>query len=205
MSLEYEDKLAAIAEQLKKKAEPEPVTAREFISWFGAQRRGFWIVLEIRSALKKYKLVTQPDFESAYIDSPISFRPEPQEAPTEDKTQATSELFADPTYRIGKLEAANHAPVSVKPDALLVEAITLMLSKDYSQLPVMTTEREVKGMVSWESIGSRLALRKACKYVRDCMDAALVISADKSMFDTVGEIVAHQCVLIQNSEKVICE
>ena len=41
MSLEYEDNLAAIAEQLKNKVEPKPITAREFVSWFGAQRRGF--------------------------------------------------------------------------------------------------------------------------------------------------------------------
>ena len=37
-----------------------------------------------------------------------------------------------------------------------------MLAHDFSQLPVMTTSREVKGAVSWKTIGSRLALKKDC-------------------------------------------
>ena len=161
------------------------------------------IVASIRSVLDEHQLITQPDFESAYIDSYISFLPKPEETTTQDKAQTTPDSFADPTYRIGKLAAANNPPLSVKPDAHLSEAVHQMLSKDYSQLPVMTTEREVKGMISWTSIGSRLALHRPCEYVRDCMEGAHVISADTSMFAAVDAIVAHQYVLIQNSEKVI--
>ena len=70
------------------------------------------------------------------------------EAVGEQEIQSPAEMVVggsidDPTYWIGKLEAANHALVSVKPDAQLSEAITMMLSHDYSQLPVMTNERDV--------------------------------------------------------------
>lgn len=82
----------------------------------------------------------------------------------------TSPPSADPIYRVGGLAAANKPPLSVKPDAPLAEAITLMLGNRYSQLPVMTTDREVNGVVSWTSVGTRLALGKSGDYVRDLMD-----------------------------------
>jgi predicted transcriptional regulator len=69
----------------------------------------------------------------------------------------TDDLAAeDPTYRIGRLEAAKRRPVSVAPDASVERAVTIMLSKDFSQLPVMTSERCVKGVISWSTIGHRL-------------------------------------------------
>lgn len=52
--------------------------------------------------------------------------------------------YADPTYRIGKLASATRRPLSVSPDAKLDEVVTHMLTNDFSQLPVMTSRREVK-------------------------------------------------------------
>ncbi len=37
---------------------------------------------------------------------------------------------------------------------------------DYSQLPVMKNDREVSGVVTWDSIGRRLALGRECPHVR---------------------------------------
>src|SRR5208283_215868 len=54
-------------------------------------------------------------------------------------------IAADPTYRVGKLAAANRSPVSVKPDGSIAEATTLMLMNDFSQLPVMQSDVSVKG------------------------------------------------------------
>jgi CBS domain-containing protein len=34
----------------------------------------------------------------------------------------------------------------IPPDSLVEEAVTLMLANDFSQLPVMTSERDVKGI-----------------------------------------------------------
>ena len=59
---------------------------------------------------------------------------------------------ADPTYRISKLAAANKRPISVSPDTNKREAITHMLTNDFSQLPVMTSDREVKVVISWMSM-----------------------------------------------------
>ena len=78
-----------------------------------------------------------------------------------------------------------------------------MTVHDYSQLPVMTSEREVKGMISWTSLGSQLALGEECKYVRECMVAHKEISYDTYIFAAIDDIMANQYVLIRNSENII--
>lgn len=149
-------KLEAIDEQLKKGVVPQSETVRSFLLWFGAERRGFRVVTRIRRSLKKYKLTTIPDFEYAWIDGDISFRRADPDA--EDEKQE-GVAVADPIHRIGRLEAANRAPVQVNPQSTLKEAVTLMLANDFSQLPVMTSAREVKGIISWKTIGSRVGSR----------------------------------------------
>ncbi len=70
----------------------------------------------------------------------------------------------DPTFRIGSLPAANKNPVMVSQDDTIAKAVTLMLEHDFSQLPVMQGEREVKGVITWKSICSRLALASSPSY-----------------------------------------
>lgn len=201
--MDYNKKLTEIVNQIKKgRVRPSPVTARVFIEWFGAQRRSTWNVYFIRSALKKYRLVTKPDFDSVWIDSKISFELESDTTASQAET-STSDVFPDPTYRIGKLLSANSPPVSVTPDASLSEATHLMISHDYSQLPVMTNDRDVKGVITWASIGSRLALRKKCEFVRDCMVKHHEISSDIAVLSAIDDIVRHQYVLIRNVKNVV--
>ncbi len=200
--MDYNKKLTEIVNQIKKgRVRPTPVTARVFIEWFGAQRRSSWNVYFIRSALKKYHLVTKPDFDAVWIDSKITF--ELISDTTEQVETSTSDVFPDPTYRIGKLLSANSPPVSVTPDASLSEATHLMISHDYSQLPVMTNNRDVKGVITWASMGSRLALGKECKFVRDCMVKHHEISSDIAVLSAIDDIVRHQYVLIRNAENVV--
>ena len=107
-------------------------------------------------------------------------------------------------YRIGKLVSANKSLVSVKPDDTIDKAISLMLMHGYSQLPVMTSEREVKGIINWASLGSRLALGKGCKLVSDCMVSHKEISYDTYIFAAINDIISNRYVLIRNSANVIC-
>jgi predicted transcriptional regulator len=150
-------------------------------------------------------LKTEPDFEYAYIDSQISLVHVTKKKAGQVEEEVISDIYGAPTYRIGKLTSANRKPLSVKPDDLIAKAIALMIAHDYSQLPVMTSDREVKGIISWSSLGHQLALgKKECKHVRDCIIPHKEISADISMFAAVDDIIANQYVLIRNSEDVIC-
>jgi CBS domain-containing protein len=109
----------------------------------------------------------------------------------------------DPTYRISKLAAANNTPISVRPTTTKREAVTLMMANDFSQLPVMTTEREVKGVISWASIGPRLALGKDGDLVQDLMDAHSEVRADLSIFQAIPSIVQQGYVLVRGPDNRI--
>lgn len=206
------DRLKQIAEQLKGGQTPEPVTVRELLRWFRVERRGSYIVQWIRQALSEAKLTTKPDFEGSYIDSLIEFvlaeeetATQPAKPPQNAEVSAlpTAQVTADPTYRIGKLRSANTRPVAVNPNQTIIEAITIMLVNDFSQLPVMVGDRDVKGIISWTSIGRRIALSVKCTEVRECMEMPHVISADASLFDAINEIVTNQYVLIRDSANKI--
>lgn len=188
--------LTRIAEQLSKGVTPsEYVTVRKMLSWLDVSRRGTNVNWQIRRVLEQAGLETQPDFEWTYLDAWLRFIPVGSD---EDRETAST------IYRIDGLEAANHKPLSVKPDVKIRVATTIMLKNEYSQLPVMTSEREVKGAISWTSIGSRLVLGRECEFVRECMDSAQVIDADSSLFKAIGIITEHNYVLIRASDKTIC-
>jgi CBS domain-containing protein len=158
------------------------------------------------------KAETKPDFEGAYIDGLIEFVPAKEPLVAHVHSPANSEVLTpspeaqpDPTYRIGKLHSANRAPVSVNPNQTIKEAVTLMLANDFSQLPVMVSERDVKGIISWTSVGRGLALggKRNDAEARECMDPAHIVSADTSLFDAIDEIVRNQYVLIQDLSRKI--
>jgi hypothetical protein len=96
--------LLDIASQLKQHKTPAPLSVREFLSWFGAQRRGYWIVERAHAALKHTGLVTEPDFESAYIDSHISFRL------ATDKRPASEQEAAAPIQNVTIAFSASSVP-----------------------------------------------------------------------------------------------
>jgi CBS domain-containing protein len=207
------DPLLQVSELLKQGKPSPKVSVRTFLSWFGAQRRGSFVVYLINETLRGLKLATNPDFEYAYIDSEITFIPREQKtsegagaaAPAVPIAEAAAGSFIggvvqDPTYRIGKLPSANNPPLSVQFENDLNVATTLMLSHDFSQLPVMQNERQVKGIVTWSSIGSRMSLGRTCSKVRDCIEQAFEVSSEISLFAAIDLIVRNQYVLVRDVE-----
>jgi CBS domain-containing protein len=197
-----EDKLAAVADQLKKGVAPPKETVRAFLLWFGAERRGYRVVRGIRAKLRRYGIATVPDFEWAYIDGQIAFFKAP--AAEGQANGVADDLAPDPTYRLSLLSSAHKVPVSVTPDAALQQVVTLLMTNDFSQLPVMTGPRDVKGVVSWKSIGTKLSLNQPCKQARDCMEEVKVLSLNEPLFSAISIIAAHDCVLTVGQDKSIC-
>ncbi|MCD4727759.1 MAG: CBS domain-containing protein [Pirellulales bacterium] len=220
--------LNEIKVQVDASEKPE-TTVRQFLGWFGYERRGWRVVNHIRRVLIHLDLRTVPDFEGEYIDSPIKFVPaDPVTEPagmdaTVDSTTTTqppdsadsmqevpalsaplTAQLAAPAHRISRLKSANTPPVSVPPDATVRKAVTIMMQHDYSQLPVMQSNQEVKGLISWRSLGARLAVGQTCEYVRDCMDKHREIHSDASLFDAISIISEQECVLVRALNKTIC-
>ncbi|WP_209382927.1 HPP family protein [Rhizobacter sp. AJA081-3] len=202
----------------------DSVSVRELIGWFGAARRGSNVNWNIRRVLEQAGLVTIPDFESSHIDGRVQFAlaplapplPEPVEVeqqagePPPGAPAAPEELprvggaGVEPAYRVSRLLDPRVQLVSVVPDATLEEAATLMLRHDFSQLPVMTNEREVRGIVSWESIGpAAIFSNPRPRFVRECTKPHVEVKTTDSLFRVINRIIESSYVLVRDEHRVI--
>jgi CBS domain-containing protein len=243
------DKIRFAAQRLREGHRMNRITVRDFLRHFGAERRGAVKVQAIRAVLDSLGLETDPDFETAWIDSPVWLRlkdgalaenhdtslngaqgsqaeedlhemilegtpsavqqaeEQLESAPTSPEPEGSKGVqdvegtpTEDPAFRIGALPAANKKLVVTDRNDSLAKAVTLMLQHDFSQLPVMQGEREVKGMISWKSIGSKLALGCKCEKVSDCLEDASIVDSSRPLFDAIQAIVEHGYVLVRNHD-----
>lgn len=203
MSISNGDKwLAEIAQRMKEEFEkgnaetPERLTVREFIGKYGFLRRSDWINNHIQNRLDELDLVAMPDFTNQWLDTTIAIELDPE-------ITGESGKRPDPTRRVDSLEAAHNKPMCVKSGDKLNVATALMLLHDYSQLPVMDNDRDVKGIISWQSIGARLALERECEYVHQCMEPAVQIPQveipkEAPLFEAISIIAEQGYVLVRD-------
>lgn len=210
-----DDAKIAELEEIKQDVEAgkEPrASVRELLRWFGARRRRTGIVEKIEAELEAAGLRTDPDFTTTWIDAPVIFRKREQDAQAVVAVPAVlgdAEAEADDgakgddvpnmAHLVRMLEAANRDVVLVNPQDPIETAVTLMLAYDFSQLAVMTGPRDLKGAISWKSIGSRLSQRNELKHVSDAMEhAAEVFDAD-SLFEVTKTIIQRDYVFVRSS------
>ena len=194
--------LEQVARRMEKEREngavpsPERVTVQEFIGKYGFFRRGGYINADIQNRLDELGLRATPDFTNAWFGATISIELEP-ELPGE----SPDGKRPDPTHRIDMLLAAHNKPMYVSPSDALDKAVTKMKFYDFSQLPVMTGSRDLKGIISWQSIGERLALGPEPKLVQDCMEVAQEISKDTPLFEAIKIIADRGYVLVRDQQQ----
>jgi predicted transcriptional regulator len=112
----------------------------------------------------------------------------------------------DPVPRIRMLKAAGTPPISVTRNDRVLEAITIMLQHDYSQLPVMQSPRDVDvALISWKSIGEAAKVHnKECSLVSECMDRDVeILRDDTPLLKALQSIAEKDVVLVRNPSKGI--
>ena len=170
---------------------PERLTVRRLLKRFGYRKRGESITDHIRSGLERFELHTSPDFATAGLDSEIEIHLDLD--PDRPGASSTPHV-SDATLRVEALVATNKL-VSVKPDSTLEEAITKMERGDYSQLPVMQNDRDIRGIVTWKHINAARGQERT--RVNQCMDKQPeVIHRDTQPLEAVRKVSEHGCVLV---------
>lgn len=173
-------------------------TVRELLSWFGAKRRGSNVVESVRQSLDKYGLRTDPDFTVTWIDAQVEFHKRPQDDATDQSEPAVIE------YIVGMLASANCGVVSVSPNDPLKKAVTLMLRHDFSQLPVMTDGRTLKGAISWKSIARHMSLGNELVEVRHAMDDdAEAIPEKTKLSEATRKVIQKDFVFVHGPDRAI--
>src|SRR5690606_19820466 len=85
---------------------------------------------------------------------------------------------------------------------LLETALTCMLTRDFSQLPVYSSPRDLKGVVSWRTIGTRKVLAGSRELVKDFMEPATTIDMDRPVLEAVDLVAANDYVVVVEHREV---
>ena len=205
--------LAGVAQRLKDESEngaaqhPEQTTVRKLVNQFGFERRGSWIVGQIQNLLDQYDLETVPNFSTVWIDAEISVRLHSSKygnAPITETTEATQRIASLPSANLNAVDGTKLA--TVPPDKPLSTATTIMQLNDFSQLPVMPGGdiRNMKGIISWKSIGARMVLNAKCDLVQDCMEKTVqILPITTPLVEAMSVITKHEYALVRRDNGTI--
>ena len=106
--------------------------------------------------------------------------------------------------QIGELLPRGQQLTHVHPCCLLEAATLIMREKNYSQLPVMSHDGKVEGIITWESIGKRAFSGGACKLVSDCMESSVIKTClDDPLVDPTGNIAEYGYVLVMRDDGTV--
>lgn len=202
------DRLGKILSNIKSGKPVPRVSVREFLSWYDAQRRGQHVVRRIKEDLANKGLNTEPEFEAAWIDGEISFHlaKSNEEKNAFDVASANNELewvSKDPSHQISKLASANQVVVTVQPNDDISRAVTKMIMHDFSQLPVTNGDRDLRGVISWRTLGVNYAANVKATEVRQVMEPAHEIKASASIFDAISIVSKHDYVVVRSKDQKI--
>jgi CBS domain-containing protein len=196
---------------------PLQLTVRELLHRFGAERRGPWISEHIARALAAFDLQTEPDFRSTYIDGPVRLVRVPAEVQAEvfDGEAVVEHAPPEPSAErggrkalvVGTLEEARRGEnlVRIGAQARLREAVSTMLLRQVSHLPVMRGDRDLKGVLRWKDIGRYLALGGGSldHEVERVMVRATEVRTSDALMDVVPLVLEHHCVLVVDEQRLI--
>lgn len=191
----------------KKAIKTYPYKATQYL---GVTRRGWRVIETINKMLEEHEVFSEPNFGSAWFYGEIEIKPKPKVSAGK---QENNHEETDPTPRLSLLKAANlnkvkesgngNGLISVTKETPLTEAITLLILNDFSQLPILSGQREVEGVVSWKSIGRAISLGKNCKTVSDCKDEIVILNYDEPLFNAVKFVLEKEFVLVRQKDKTI--
>ncbi|WP_223840048.1 CBS domain-containing protein [Saccharopolyspora pogona] len=189
---------------------PIRLSIRELLACWGLVRRTPANIAAIETDLSELGLTTKPPFTEGWIDNVVEIVPvgeEPGESEALDSrastenTQDVSE-FPPITLRLGMLKPANNGVASVRPEDKLSKATTRMLADNYSQLAVIDGEGNLRGAVSWESIGQSSMSRSATQ-VSHVIVPARTVDHREDLLSQLDEIYRSGYVFVRGADQSI--
>ena len=197
---EFED----LVKRIKETGQGEKMTKRDFIWLFDMyEKRTSGNVWRINEYLQKEKMIVIPNYQNGWIDDKIELK-EKDKAKIKNGNSDKSDDEFDPINRLSVLEAASKTPISISRDATLEKAYHLLWKHEFSQLPIMNNEREVLGIISWQSIAKGLIAKKQSSCVKDFMTKDFTILEEHTpLFDAIKEVIKSGVVFVIDKEKKI--
>lgn len=136
-------------------AEPAALTIRDLLAKWGYRARTYDSVARIQRDLSAWGLTCEPDLGQGDGDTTVQVGPTGAAAPPDgDAADEPDEPLQLPPVAllVKHIPSASQGVKGVSPDDTLAHARSLMSKWSYSQVPVMSSDRDLRGVVSWRSI-----------------------------------------------------
>ena len=164
------------------------ITTRDLLGYFYYEKRSSGNTARIDEFLKEKNLETEPNYQETWIDGEITLKY---------KETAKSKLSI--------LPSANNIPITITRDAKISEAITLMMMKKFSQLPVMSNPRSVAGFISWETLAIGISNGNTSSDVKDYLKTDFtILPKDTPLLEAIKIVIKEEVVLVQEKNKSLC-
>jgi predicted transcriptional regulator len=195
------EKLHEIRSALARGEAVPRITVQDLLGWFGSKRRGIWVVSNVRKTLALAGLRTNPDFDTVSLNYEVEFvLYHSDDAVDEGEVIIPDGVDDDPTYRISKMATACQRPMCVPTDTLVNDVVTMMLTHNYSQIPVVGEGDIIRGIITWQSLAARFIFTGAATTAGEVMNKPVRISGDTSLFKALPIIADHGYVLVEEGE-----
>lgn len=177
---------------------PTEITVRELIAKWNARGRGQRVVKQVRAGLRTHGLTTEPDFSTGHIDSRVKIIPMRKGASgTTDESRGAMEFL-----QVDSLRSARQPVSRVTPDDAIAQAMTMMAIHDYSQLAATVGERDIKGAISWESIGRATQFR-APNFVREALSEVKTVAGSDELLPHLRSIAENGFVFVTGPDRCL--
>lgn len=168
--------------QLRKTKQPIKIVPRLVFNALGFSRRTnkAYNILERYLEKEELDLVSHPS--TVWIDHPVEMSIR--------KVRVQRKKTEDPIRKIGSMMASQNEPLCVSPTMTISQAITIMMDREYSQLPVTNNGlKNLQGCLSWQSIVEAMAKGVKSNLVADYMDKQVKIVYPSEPYLSVLDII----------------
>lgn len=179
-------------------SKPRKISVKDLLNLWGAQRRGQHVVGRIEAGLSNYGLETKPDFTEVALEGTVALIRQTTEDDTQTATSKQQHRSTSDRHRgikLGNFEPATRAAESIRSHGTIQQALTIMLLDDYSQLPVLTDNDELDGVVTWRSIAEALA-HSANADLSDATKPAHPSPFFRELTEVTGQLMRDDFVLV---------
>lgn len=199
------------ARQRAEENDPERVSVRELLAFWGATDRGDQAA-QIEADLANHGLRTAPGFRAVTLDTTVALTTPPDDGEENAGTSESGDVQVadndegDDDLNV-RLTVGNLSPLrgveSVDPNSPLVEAITKLSLNDFSQLAVLGGPRNARGAVTWRSIALALQQNPDAG-VADALDPHVeLVAYDRDLFDILPVLQERDFVFVLDETRAI--
>lgn len=186
-------------------AAPVEITISDVLAAWGFRARTFENLDRIAQDLSRAGLSCQPDLGSGSLSTLVRIGTSAGSTQFVSDTAEEDEPLQLPAVAplIRDIPSAIAGVTPVNPDQTLAYARGLMIEHDYSQLPVMASERDLTGYVSWRTIAERLSTH-AITLAEATKPASFVVSDRDLLLGHVHHISEADFAFVRGVDGRIC-